>query len=204
MEDFKRPYTDAELVALARRVHATARDKGWWPNTVDGAVVLKDGELEEKLVLVASELSEAFEEYRHPDRDVKLVYAVGSAGWLPWNERHSTMEAMPKPEGFVVEMADAYIRALDLVVAIVGKNLNEDVLSQNFRLGPNKTNVGKSFYWLFGLVSRATGHLSLYLPSLLLGIETICHDLGADLRGAIELKAKYNDTRSFRHGGKRA
>jgi len=77
---------------IQRVCHDNAKEKGWW----DG----KKHNIPEKLALVHSEISEALEEYRIAENKKKLVSV-----YYPFNA---------KPEGFVVELADAVIRVMDL------------------------------------------------------------------------------------------
>lgn len=114
-EILPRFYTPSDQARIIEQSHRIARTKGWWPLDRGKAVV---EDIHEKAVLIISELAEAFEDYRNPKRDIKEIYAVGSAGELLWEEKHTTMEPMPKPDGFPVEMADAYIRIADLAGAL--------------------------------------------------------------------------------------
>ena len=89
------------LASFIQAVHETARSKGWWePN---GNMESKDPRSEtinipEKLALIHAEISEALEAYRD---DAGL---------------HEILEnASGKPDGFIVELADAVIRIFDLV-----------------------------------------------------------------------------------------
>lgn len=81
-----------ELIAEA---HRTAELKGWW---------LEDQtpNIPEKLALVHSEVSEALEELRLRPADCWDVGVLQPDG------------SSTKPEGFVVELADAIIRIADL------------------------------------------------------------------------------------------
>lgn len=106
-----------KLDDLIRQAHATAEQKGWWDRAPN---------IPEKLALIHSELSEALEEYRKGGDLAQ--WSIGQ-----------------KPEGFVVELADAVIRIADL-----------------------------------------------------------CGYLGLPLTLAVREKMKYNKTRAYRHGGKRA
>lgn len=163
------PPTIAELVT---RSHDLAKSKGWyegqqWP---DGKVKAHAINVPEKLALIHSEISEALEEVRKyglrircsrcngsgtvcamvGDAQLPCPLCKGAAFAAIYCDGNEVDEPLPyidgyKPEGFVVELADACIRIFDL-----------------------------------------------------------CGALGLDLAEAIEIKHRYNETRSFRHGGKKA
>jgi hypothetical protein len=159
--------TVAELV---RRSHSLSKQKGWyelWEE--DGRTKAHAVNVPEKLALIHSEVSEALEEFRKhgvemrcPDCNGDGKCPAGTPDAHCWKCRGRGFLAMyaaemqrdpenqryvlaSKPEGLVVELADAVIRIADL-----------------------------------------------------------CGALGLDLAAAIEIKHRYNETRSFRHGGKRA
>ena len=74
---------------ITDHIHEQAVDKGWWEEPRD---------VPHCLALIHSELSEALEEYRQSSPgDPRLYYGKDS-----------------KPEGLLVELADAVIRILDL------------------------------------------------------------------------------------------
>jgi hypothetical protein len=80
----------------ARAVHRTAKDHGWWDDPADDSI-------ERKLLLVVSEISEAYEEIRNRGiDDVTTIYY------------NSTKPG--KPEGVAVELVDAVIRLQDMCV----------------------------------------------------------------------------------------
>jgi hypothetical protein len=117
------------LLNFMERVHQTALAKGWWDDIKTSEVNEPDfNEVSGRLILVMRELSEAVEEMR-----------IGRYT-MYFNKKKPD-----KPEGFSVELADAFLRMCDLVR----------------RLG-----------------------------------------LDEDFVQALLLKAKYNETRSYRHGGK--
>lgn len=86
---------------LIEESHETAVEKGWW----------KDGDrpVLEQLMLMVTELAEATEELRNG-------HSVGDVYFNP--DRPVTGrdgEALLKPEGFLAEMADLFIRAGDTI-----------------------------------------------------------------------------------------
>lgn len=84
MTDYRTP-----IEALAKEIHQTAVDHGFWDNPRNTG---------EMLMLVVSELAEALEEDR--------------AGTAPY------YIVAGKPEGFAIEMVDALIRILDTLGAL--------------------------------------------------------------------------------------
>lgn len=120
---------------LVTQSYWTAREHGWW-EAWPLAMTMRRQEssrIAEKIALMHSELSEALEEVRKKDNHgLGLYHALA-----PGEPEH------PKPEGFVVELADVMIRIADL-----------------------------------------------------------CGALNLDLEGAIQAKLAYNETRSYKHGGK--
>ncbi len=202
-------FTYNELNSVADRVHATAREKGWWPlqRHSNGGFLITDDEFQEKLFLIVTELAEAFEEHRDPGIDVKTTYLKGSAGMLPFQEAggdYSMLRDGLKPVGFPIEMADAYIRVLDLMRA------RRESIQLNTWTTLDLT--GKSLPYanskaLGTLLMNITRELCSSYPNLshvLFYIECLCRNLEIPLRQAIEIKMSYNETRPARHGGKRA
>lgn len=99
---------DADIVdwldALAYDCWKTSEDHGWHaPREIEG--VVRDASTTERLDLIHSELSEALEEVRK-----------GRFG--TW---YSENEGRQKPEGVMVELADALIRIGDLAKIIKNK-----------------------------------------------------------------------------------
>jgi len=81
------------LNAYGDHIHSWAKQKGWWENPRP---------VPELLALLHSEISEALEEYRMPGKfePSKIRYVKG------------------KPEGFGVELADVFIRLMDMSNAL--------------------------------------------------------------------------------------
>jgi hypothetical protein len=198
-EIVQRFYSTGDIARLIEKSHRTARNKGWWTIKNGKAVVM---DLDEKIVLVISELAEAFEDYRNPKRDIKEIYAVGAAGEVPWEDRHTTMEPMPKPDGFPVEMADAYIRLCDLAGALEVHEVGEVLVHTDGR----KQSIGAIVRDLMSsvLLFEKFHADAEWFAMVFAGIEGACRELDVDLHRAMDLKMIYNDTRPVRHGGKRA
>lgn len=95
------------IADLQRAAHQNAKDKGFW----DGKDPVTS--LPEAIALIHSELSEALEEYRNPTVDVRGVYFGQERVDLGSRETVLALGAGRKPEGVVIEFADAVIRIMD-------------------------------------------------------------------------------------------
>lgn len=104
------------LRELQTSVHDLACEKGWWDNYDrdydDGRLVLSTDQVISKVALIHAELSEAVEEARKSN-DHGMYLGEGG-----------------KPEGFVVELADAVIRTLDLCGAL-GLDLEAAIVAKH-------------------------------------------------------------------------
>lgn len=180
------------LEDLIRDSHARAVRKGWWDaERSDGAdglaheLVLRS--VPEKLVLIHSEVSEALEDFRNYRMTETVRFGDG------------------KPLGFPSEIADVVIRVCDLLGAlgVVYRDMGTVV----------RENPGTITAWLARIhldVSRAMlahegVHAALRRAHLFDVVDT-CYALarcaGFDLDAAIERKARFNESRPYRHGGK--
>lgn len=139
------------LNGLRDRIHATAKEKGWWEDERDLGTIL---------MLCVTELAEALEEYRNGHSPTEVYYRhkhpiTGEEiitdtyiSVFPKYTREESYIAEPlksygKPEGVPVELADCIIRILDF-----------------------------------------------------------CGYTGIDIQDVLHQKLDYNDTRSYKHGGK--
>lgn len=73
---------------IQNEIHSTAKAHGWWD---------QEPNIGEKLMLMVSEVVEAFEHYRE-NQDINEVFYVGKDD---------------KPDGIPIELADVIIRILD-------------------------------------------------------------------------------------------
>jgi NTP pyrophosphatase (non-canonical NTP hydrolase) len=82
------------------------------------------------LALIHSEISEALEEVRKPNQPIDLIYYRPSDG---------------KPEGFVIELADAIIRIADLA-GVFGLDLEAAIAEKEAFNATRPRRHGKAFY----------------------------------------------------------
>jgi hypothetical protein len=124
--------TDTKLLnEIAKEIHATAVEKGWWDGNTEPARYV-DGEavgfdithprsVGEVLALIHCEVSEAMEEYRAGHYALNKVRYVHPDGMVCDAESRCLSENgvsdTAKPEGFAIELADVIIRVLDAAAA---------------------------------------------------------------------------------------
>jgi hypothetical protein len=180
---------------LIDRSHATAIDKGWWPNGPSGRTPI------EQVNNFQAELSEAWEEYR---KGRLSTYCIDKDGFpFDWHDG-----ATGKPEGFWIEISDFCIRLADTMGAYGWKH---DGLPSAVPVAylPNLDRL------IFGLqaitcnlidpaddswVKNASEGASVLISAC---IEAAQYH-GIDLLDLCKIKMDYNDTRPHRHGGKLA
>lgn len=122
-------YNDASLKALAKEAYDIAVDKGFWAHrAADGSEPCNPIG---KLLLIHSEVSEAAEELRTGETEMRHV--VGLPGWPL------------KPEGLPSELADILIRTLDLAHGL-GIDIEKAVQEKmTYNKGRPKLHGGKKF-----------------------------------------------------------
>ena len=157
--------------------HAMAVDKGWWEGERSAV---------ECWVNFHAELSEAWEEYRCGR--MEAWYASDAASVL-------RSGGVPKPEGFWVEIADLMIRIADYVGSRrFSVNAMTDIDYQD-----TKWNEIHSVLFLLHWEISATDFLDASDAC-----EKFAAAFNVDLWSIIREKLRYNATRPYRHGGKRA
>lgn len=86
------------LNLLAKKIHTTAREKGWYD--------AGERNKAELIALIHAELSEALEELRNGHKANEVYFSKVNIA--------DDGKAIPKPEGFPIEIADVIIRILDM------------------------------------------------------------------------------------------
>lgn len=113
------------LNALRDEVHEWACDKGWWTNPSPSPDIRSNDKtwrnVPEVLMLVVSELSEALEDYR-------------SGKMITWGDSSEAIQKpgggiVPKPCGFPSEIADTFIRLLDICGAY-GIDIEQEIATK--------------------------------------------------------------------------
>ncbi len=214
----------AELCALA---HANSKAHGFWnhsPDCVDGQSAgsplpckCENRDVAVKIALIHSEFSEALEEYRIGDgnrggplgtivyKDICGPDDKPIRRGIP-HEAFCSIECNHKPEGFVIELADAVIRLFDLI-GFYGKG---ELVAREYVSLENaiRHSPAAELAVLHTLTSTLLTDLEAgvfwipYYRGLLQSIERLAQHVGGDIDEAIRIKMAYNSGREFMHGGK--
>lgn len=179
---------------LIKEAHANAVKHGFWADPEQRDVATK-------IALIHSELSEALEEFRLSNAE--RGGGLGEILYACTVTRHRQREAichelgggtLHKPEGFVVELADAAIRIFDLA-GWMGWKLNK-----------------ATGYAIAGLVPAKLAHLhrdvsdlfvilnGLQASMIICQLDKLAKKVGGDLWQAIDVKMAFNTTRPIKHG----
>ena len=226
-----RSYTETveNLNKMIPEIHRNAVEHGWWD---------EDRSESEIYALIHSELSEALEEYRDNKPDVYCCQH--GSDWCHicygdtceinpdidcvtcFAQREESGKVPNKPEGVIVELADAVIRIMDYL----GKggytfNLNNAIYS-NVGL-PLRTNENCSDLIVCAHAALSQAFIHDYicwiqdpehneinkeseiatLSAVVKWINEYAAGRGYDLVSVVRMKHAYNITRPYKHGGKR-
>lgn len=170
---------------IVKQIHQNAVEKGWWD---------KERSLAETLTLLHSEASEAVEDYRN-----------GKGYNVVWYEDGV------KPCGIPTELADILIRIFDFCGRYdLGERLEDEVIRLKGHIMAMGINPDKTFmenmavlHWLIssagGFVPNAVG-----LAYVVRAVYLIAEIYEISVDKTVNIKAQYNATRPYRHGGKKA
>lgn len=189
---------------LCQKSHQTAVVKGWHED---------ERSLGEALCLMHSEISEALECHRDPTKPPCWV-----------NEDDG------KPEGIIIELADLLIRigdtCQDMQIPLATALSNTEISMLGYGMEPKEKPISIPLQFTLIHVALSTCYVqttlaekknsrgegqeivraasAMELATAMSLTGAICRAEGWDLDAAVRLKMAFNDTRPYRHGGKRA
>ena len=175
------------LKELADKIHANSVEKGFWNTELSN---------EHCLCLVVSELMEAVEADRKQkyadvekfkERTINFdekKYAVYSENYFKLFIKDTTAD----------ELADAYIRLLDLVSA---RNIEIDF---KYKYPKFKGLFTENIFRIVTSLTNYKWNVSDRVNYALMSIESLAKSMDIDLIYHVELKMKYNALRPYMHG----
>lgn len=189
------------IKAFAEIVHQVAVDHGWHDPKYETHFL-------EYIAMIHCELSEALQEYRagrptaYQVQDYGIVHGRIETNMSKWFPR-------TKPEGVAVEMADVALRILDFLVEIHVSYWQWDTFGEMIADVPPKE-LEIPFPVFIARLHEATaraaagGRLGLFLlePVMAYACAWI-QSQGIDCEALLAAKNAYNETREYRHGGKK-
>lgn len=195
-----------QLEELMIPIHKTAVEKGWWEGERD---------TDEIYSLFFTEISEAVEEMRKPQFEDNLgqemwcihpVTKEPTIGYVEVETEHGI--EIGKPEGIGVEIADAVIRVLDWMgfkgyklegsVDGVGRG---DLKGRDSRAIMNM-NVSLAYAYTFHEECETENEIAS-LCDFIDWASAYFASRDWNMIKVIEAKMRYNDKRTYRHGGKK-
>lgn len=186
-----------DLTLLAREIHRTAIEHGWWEPEPDAETLL---------ALIHSEWSEALEEYRAGKPD---AYVLACDRDVMRYETGPALFGGHKPEGICVELIDGCIRILDWIANDSSKFAhelidlcgNEDIDEVSYRDYP-LPHVVELLHYHTALARNRASYFANLRATLSIALSWVAAQ-GYDPLELMRIKMDYNRSRSYRHGGKR-
>jgi hypothetical protein len=183
------PLTPSTVADLARSCHADSVANGWWEPLEYAA---KEAAREAmRADLIGSEVGEALDALRRPERPLAYLDDKG------------------KPDGYLVEVADTAIRALDLL-GRVAPRLDTDHANKAIHYGQSHLSTdqepGKWQHRVWHVLNRNAANPDDWgtvrrCAWIVFLCDDECTRHNADILQLITLKRDYNRTRGTRHGG---
>lgn len=194
---------------LATIIHENAVTHGWWD---------KERSFAEVVALIHSELSEALEEYRSGKPNLwfaciptdifngcrNMTHCESEKGVLGCAKTTEFCRYKDKkPEGIVVELADAIIRILDYC-GFAGIDIEKAMAEQraDFDAYTLPELIAECHYILSKAYKNVEERAAHFAECISI-INFWAKENGGDLEEAIVLKHEYNKSRPYRHGGKK-
>lgn len=175
------------LKELADKIHANSVNKGFWNTELSN---------EHCLCLVVSELIEAVEadrKQKYADvesfkKDMNIYTPEDS----PYTFEH--LFYIYIKDSLQDEIADAYIRLLDLVGA---RKIEIDF---DYKYPKFKGTFTENIFRIITSLTNYKWNVSERINYALMGIESLAKSMNIDLIYHVELKMKYNELRPYLHG----
>lgn len=175
------------LKELADKIHENAVNKGFWNTELSN---------EHCLCLVVSELIEAVE----ADRKGKQAHIISFKEYMGiYTPEDSPLTFQHLFETHIKdttsdELADAYIRLLDLVGS---RNIE---LNFKYKYPKFKGTFTENIFRIITSLTNYKWSVSERINYALMGIESLAKSMDIDLIYHVELKMKYNELRPYLHG----
>lgn len=188
------PDIPLDFEAAAQYVYRVNEANGWYE---DERTWLED------LALLHSEASEALEAYRSWGlEDMTVLQCCDKKYGGDLIAHDIDTEHLCKPEGVGSEIADVFIRWLDVVNR---RDLDVDDYTDIYSIdGTFGDGIGSLQQWISGMFNPLTGEESTdSVSGVLASIRLICYVFDIDLLAEYKRKMRFNETRGYRHGGKR-
>lgn len=191
------------LFNLIEETFKVASSKGFW----DKEFTEKEGYVQEKCMLVISEMGEALEAHRKDKRaNTKAL------------EEYKELDTKTKFQDFVKdsfedEIADVFIRVMDLIGGYLYKSdiFKDNIYQWTVKVSSSQPITSNIGYLLLANTAAACSlgivlgdkdykNASIYAGQLLGGMQQIANHWNFDLEKHIKLKLEYNNTRERLHG----
>lgn len=172
------------LNELKNKVHQAAKEKGFWDEQHSD---------ETMLMLIITEVSEAVEADRKGKRADRKEFLYFLAD-VSFERSFSTFIKDTVDD----ELADAFIRCLDLAGAI-GLDLVDTIDDSNWEALISSRTFAENAYQVCQIISLGGNAVTKVIGAMAF-LHDWCRYLGIDLGWHIEQKMKYNATRPQKHG----